>query len=334
MPQNKDFTVRIEIIDECLRNRSKKWTLQMIIDTVNYKLEERYGKTIGKRTIQDDIKYLIEQKHAPIEKIKAGTATYFFYSDADYSIRNLLIKSEEIDYLNDAINILRQVNDFKILRDVDDIILKLQNTVETSYGSNEPIIHFEKHTISIGTHFIDDIYSAIKFKTPIRVTYQSFRAETSKVCIVHPYLLKEYRNRWFLIGRQGNNTSVTNYALDRIKEIKNSNEIFIENDLFNNDTYFNNLIGVTFPQGQNIEIIDLKISANQVPYIRTKPIHHTQQILREYKNGSLLIRLSLICNYELRSVLLGYGCDLQVLRPIFLRNEIINIFDQGLKLYK
>ncbi len=94
------------------------------------------------------------------------------------------------------------------------------------------------------------------------------------------------------------------------------------------------MIGVTFPLEQNIETIDLKISANQAPYIKTKPIHHTQQIVREYKNGSLLIRLFLICNYELRSVLLGYGCDLQVLCPLFLRNEIKNIFDQGIKLYK
>ena len=67
MPDNKNFACRIEIIDECLRNRFRKWTLQNLIDAVNDKLMERYGKTAGKRTIQDDLKFMKEEKVAPIE---------------------------------------------------------------------------------------------------------------------------------------------------------------------------------------------------------------------------------------------------------------------------
>jgi predicted DNA-binding transcriptional regulator YafY len=67
--------------------------------------------------------------------------------------------------------------------------------------------------------------------------------------IVHPYLLKEFRNRWFLLGREGDATRVTNYALDRIKKIKPSNEQYLDNDLFNAFQYFNHLIGVSVPEG-------------------------------------------------------------------------------------
>ena len=334
MPENKDFALRIEIIDECLRNRYRRWTLQDLIDTVNEKLNERYGKSASKRTIQDDLKHLKEEKLAPIIKKKIGAITYFSYSDPNYSIKNLPINDEEISFLKDAIYMLRQVNNFKILQDVDEIVSKLQNTVNTNIEGSSSIIQFEKHILLKGTDFIDDLFVAIKEKTPLRISYQSFKAEKPEQFIVHPYLLKEYRNRWFLIGRIGNGESITIFALDRIQEIKNSNTSFIHNDIFNTETYFNNLVGVTFPEGEQIQSIEIRISARQAPYIRTKPIHQTQEILKDFKNGDILIRLWVINNYELRSVLLGFGCDIEVIKPISLRENMQDVLLQAVKKYQ
>jgi predicted DNA-binding transcriptional regulator YafY len=334
MPQNKDFALRIEILDECLRNRYRKWTLQDLINSVNEKLTERYGKTAGKRTIQDDLRYLKEDKQAPIEKIKDGAKTYFLYADINYSIKNLPIKDEEINFLTDAINILRQVNDFKILGDVDEIVNKLQNTVKTNIEGGPTIIQFEKHTKAAGTEYIDDIFSAIKEKISLKITYQSFKADKPEQCVFQPYLLKEYRNRWFLIGRKGNAEAITNLALDRIKNLKPSDREYVANNLFDAETYFNNLIGVTIPDGELVQSIEIKVTSGQVPYIKTKPIHHTQEIIKEYKNGDIIVKLWLINNYELRSVLLSYGCDIEVINPESLRKEMKEIFSQGNNCYK
>lgn len=334
MPQNKDFALRIEILDECLRNTFRKWTLQNLIDTVNEKLLERYGKTVGKKTIQDALKFMKEEKEAPIEKKKNGAITYFYYSDPNYSIKNLPIENEEIAFLKDAIHILRQVNDFKILGDVDAIINKLENTVQTNVEGGASIVQFEKHTTALGTEYIDKLFDAIKCKMALRITYKAFKAENSEECLFHPYLLKEYRNRWFVIGRKENNEVATILALDRIKEIKNSDIEYVKNDLFDSETYFHNLIGVSIPIGEKIQPIEIKVSSTQAPYIRTKPIHHTQEIVKEYKNGNILIRLWLISNYELRSTLLGYGKDIEVVKPIILRKEMKEIFSEGSSLYK
>lgn len=83
-------------------------------------------------------------------------------------------------------------------------------------------MQFEKHTTALGTGYIDKIFDAIKGKTALRITYQSFKALVPEQCVFHPYLLKEYRNRWFVIGRKENTASVTILALDRIREVKNS----------------------------------------------------------------------------------------------------------------
>lgn len=334
MPKNKDFALRTELIDECLRNSLRKWTLEKIVAEVNLKLNERYNKTTSKHTIQNDIKYLIEEKNAPIARKREGNVTYFYYLDKNFSIKNLPIQEEEVILLKDAINILGQVSEFQIVNDVKEIILKLQNTVSLENVKNPSIIQFEKQDISVGVEYIDDIFTAIKEKIALRISYQSFKAGNAEEYIFHPYLLKEYRNRWFVIGRRDNLDKPTNLALDRIKKIKNSTEKYLENDLFNPDVYFNNLVGVTFPEGAQIETIELKIAAGQVPYIKTKPIHHTQTVIKEYKNGNIVIELHLIINYEFRSVLLSYGCDITVIKPLELREQVKDIFARGSDCYK
>lgn len=334
MPKNKDFALRIELIDECLRNNFRKWTLEKLVAEVNEKLKERYNKTASKHTVQNDIKYLIEDKNAPIAKKREGNTTYFYYLDKNFSIKNLPIQEEEVTLLKDAISILSQVSEFQIVDDVKKIILKLQNTVSSETVKNPSIIQFEKQGISVGIEYIDGFFTAIKEKIALRILYQSFKAENAEEYVFHPYLLKEYRNRWFVIGRKNNLDMPTNLALDRIKKIKNSREEYIENDLFNPDVYFNNLIGVTFPEGATIETIELKIAADQAPYIKTKPIHHTQSVIKEESNGEIIIELQLIINYELRSLLLSYGCDITVIKPLQLREQIKDIFEKGTSCYK
>lgn len=333
MPQNKDFALRIDIIDECLCNRYKKWVLQDLIDAVNEKLKERYGKKASKRTIQDDLKYLKEVKGAPIEKIKDGFKTYFLYGETDFSIKKLPVKHEDVQLLNDAIFVLRQVTDIKVFQEVDEVLNKLQNTVKATIENAPSIIQMEKHTIAAGTGYIESLFTAIKEKLPLRISYKSFKADKEEQYLFHPYLLKEYRNRWFVVGRKDNAQLITNLALDRIKGIKNSNEPFIENNLFNPDDFFNDLIGVSLPHGELAQPIELKVTSNQAPYIKTKPIHHTQEIIKEYKNGDILIRLWLIINYEFRAVLLSYGSDIEVMKPLSLREDLKKIFQNAVLKY-
>lgn len=333
MPINKDFALRLELLDECLRNSMHKWTLQDLIDKVNDKLSSDYGKQISKRTIQDDIKHLRDEKNAPIVTKKEGAQTYFKYSDRNFSIKNLPIQEEEVIMLKDAIGILNQVSNFKILDDVGAIINKLQNTVNTNVENRQCFIQFEKHTTANGTEYIDSIFSAIKERLTLRITYQSFKADKATECTFHPYLLKEYRNRWFVIGRKEKSQAATNLALDRIKQIKNSKEDYIVNDLFDPESYFNDLIGVTFPENVEIQTVVLKVSSSQAKYVLTKPIHHSQMVTKEYKNGDVQVELRLIENYELQSVLLGYGPKIEVIKPVSLRKKMKSSFEEGAGLY-
>lgn len=333
MPKNKDFARRLEILDECLRNHLKKWSLEALLEQVNIKLNDRYGKKTSKRTLQADLKYLQDERDAPIAKRRDGQQTYFYYSNRQFSIRNLPINDEELGFLKDALNILRQVNDFSIIGEIQAVITKIENTISTHTDGNTAIIQFENHTIASGVNYIDDLYQAIKAGIAIKLSYQPFNKE-SVIRICHPYLLKEYRNRWFLIGQTDNRNELTVFALDRIRSLKATNIPYKANNSFKPETYFNNMIGVTMPESATPEIIEIKVSPASSPYILTKPIHNCQEILNEYENGGILIRLKLIINFELVSVLLSYGNGIEILKPRLLRDLLQEKLNQAADLYK
>lgn len=333
MPKNKDFFHRIAIIDECLRRRDKKWYVDELLDSVNDRLLLDYGKSISVRTLKYDLDYLLKEKDAPIEKIRDGNRVLIRYSNVNFSIKNIPLHDEELVLLKDAVNILRQISELSIIHDIDSIVSKLENTIVAGQQSNHSIVQFEKHTFSTGSAYIDDIFTAIKAGISLEIDYQPFNKEEPYYWTIHPYLLKEYRNRWFLIGRFSNMQNLVTIALDRIKKIKPSPEEYISNDLFDSENFFNNLIGITLPEGESVSDIIINVKPKQAPYILTKPIHFSQKVLNTNEDGGIQINLQLINNYELRSVLLSYGADLEVVKPQKLREQMKEAFESGVQLY-
>lgn len=329
MPSNKNFSRRIELLDSLLSYG--KWTFSELMSRLNDKLIE-FNISVSRRTIFQDLNFLEFEKSAPLHR--ATKSNPYYYYKEKFSLKNLPIDQEEVEYLRDAIKILKQVNSFNILTDVEAILQKLENKIETNIPDRNSIIQFEQQETTAGNEHIENLFTAIKNKNVIKLTYQPFNSNDPKESLEHPYLIKEFRNRWFLFGRIDKQISHTTFALDRIKKIRNATTNYCENDIFNSDTFFNSLIGVTFPNGEQEQKIKIKISKDLAPYIKTKPIHKSQDILREYKNGEVVIQLSLINNYELRSTLLGYGAGMEILTPDILREQMKSIFESATKVYK
>ena len=334
MPLNKAFALRIQIIDDCLRRRQRTWSMEDLLDEVNNKLSGQSGKVVSIRTIYGDVKAMTLEMDAPIESFKQGSKTCYRYTDPNYSIRKLPVQQEDIQTLRDAIELLTQVKGFPIADELRGVVERLENTVSTNIEGRHGIIQFEHHVRAAGTERLQDLFEAIKGKTVLRIHYQPFGKEVREH-IIHPYLLKEFRNRWFLLGRIDGHPFVTNLALDRMQKVKPIlRHVYIENDVFDPDAYFDNLIGVTWPEGAQPETINLRVSAAIYPYIQTKPIHHSQTVVREFRDGSRRIRLSLVNNYELRMALMSMGPGVVVEKPKGLRKTMAEIYKDGLRQYE
>ncbi len=167
---------------------------------------------------------------------------------------------------------------------------------------------------------------------PIDLQYRTYAGNETK-SIVHPYHLKQFNNRWFLIGLQEgtNDNYITNKALDRIVTFSRANVPFIPNNNIDFNEYFKDVLGVTIPSPEvKIENIILKFDEDRFPYVVTKPIHHSQIILSK---DDRTVQISVRPNPELEAHILFYGDQVEVIKPQWLRERIIEKIKNNLNKY-
>lgn len=317
MAETRKPNERAEILDQLLAHG--RWTGPELLKRLNEKLEDLDERPINSRTFKRDLNYL-ESKGAPLHRPKKGDMTYYY--EENFSLKNIPLDGDEIGALKQAISILRRVENFQMMNELDVIIGKLENRIHTNAPDSQAIVQFEDHTQAKGSEWFNDLFDAVREQTVLEVTYQSYRHKEPKVYTVHCYLLKEYRNRWWLLGRDGSAARILTLGLDRIKKIKISKEKFLVNDLFDPETYFDKVIGVSIDYEGKSEDILLKVFPKCVQHVESKPIHKYQEEIRREKDGSLIIKLTLMVNYELKATILGFGDGVEVLEPASLRDEI------------
>jgi predicted DNA-binding transcriptional regulator YafY len=213
------------------------------------------------------------------------------------------------------------------------MIQRLEDKVSAAKSKGKSIVHLETNEGLRGIEFIDEVYQSIKKKQVIELTYQSFKARTPNVFNFHAYLLKEYRNRWFVLGRKSSKEPLVTLALDRIKEMKTlPSPAYIENSEFDADEYYKDVIGVTVNEGNRPQLVHLAIDRSNAPYVITKPLHHTQKIVDKSSDG-IEVTIEVILNYELEREILGFGDSITVLKPQRLRERIEKKLEVALRKY-
>lgn len=138
-----------------------------------------------------------------------------------------------------------------------------------------------------------------------------------------PYLLKEYRNRWFLICKSKKGKTLITLALDRIVDLAEmAKQGYIAYEGIDFERYYADAIGVTKSERDRGHRVILQVDSYNAPYVLTKPIHASQQLLKTEEDGSILIRLDVVLNFELEREILGFGECIKVLAPKILRDKI------------
>ncbi|MCG2612921.1 WYL domain-containing protein [Terrimonas sp. NA20] len=324
MSANKLALIRYKTIDECLRNRYRKWTLEGLIEKVGAVLYEYEGISSGvsRRTIQADIQTMRSDKlgyNAPIIVLEKK---FYQYEDPSYSITNAPINDADVEKMKEIVGVLKQFNGFNYFEEMSEMIARLENNLYRSTKQHRNCIQFEDNKLLKGLSHINPLYQAILKKTALLVEYKSFKAKQSQQQIVYPYLLKEYRNRWFLIAQLKNQTQLQIMALDRIIEFQElGKELFVEYGGVDFERYFSDLIGVTKSHADRAHKVLLWVDERNAPYVLTKPIHHSQKVEKELEDG-VIIRIDVVMNFELEREILGFGECMKVIYPRILAGRI------------
>lgn len=335
MPVNRNALIRYRTIDNCLRNRQRRWTLEDLIDACSDALYEYEGidKGVSRRSVQMDIQMMRSEKlgyNAPIVVLENK---YYTYEDPGYSITNIPITEQDLGKLTEVVGILRQFKGFSHFQELSGMVQRLENKIHAAKTNQEPVIDFEKNENLKGLEHIETLYQAIIRKCTVKINYQSFKAREANVFHFHPYYLKEYRNRWFVIGVKKRDQPIMNLALDRIINIEDCDIKYVPRKDFELSTHLNDVIGVTVNQNAPPERVLLLADRQTAPYISTKPLHHSQREVETNREG-VLFSLNVQLNYELEKEILGFGDRVKVVAPERLRRRIKEILEHALDQYQ
>lgn len=336
MSQNKNALIRYKTIDKCLQNQYRQWTLEDLTEACSETLSEYEGKenTVSKRTTQLDIQLMRSEKLGYNAPIVVYDKKYYKYEYEAYSITDIPLTETDINVLTETVFMLKQFKDFSLFSDVSDILQRLEDKIYAEKSHTQPVIYLDKNDNLKGLHFLDVLYQAIVKKIVVVITYKSFKSTVEQQFIYHPFILKEFNNRWFLVGRKKNNRSISNLALDRIIAVDFDFSLPFPEEIFDAEYFYKDVIGVTVNEGLRAEKIKLWIDAENAPYVITKPLHASQVTAQQNEDGSIIIDIKLRINYELERLILGFGSGINVLEPNYLRRRIKGKLNATLKHYE
>lgn len=187
--------------------------------------------------------------------------------------------------------------------------------------------------IPSGERFLTTIIESIRDGRKLRVTHQGFGKTEPTTFLLAPYCLKVFKQRWYVLAEsEYPDHRLLIYGLDRFSAVEQTEEKYKIPADFDAETYFSHLYGVSGLQGEP-QLIHIKVTASQAPYLRTLPIHFTQKEIEQNADFSIF-EYYLIPNYEFKQELLSRGANAEVLSPKDLREEMKEEVKKMNKLYK
>jgi len=335
MPKNKNASVRYDVIDRCLTNKLHKFpTLAYLAQ----KCSERVGVDIEEKTIEKDLYDMRNSAalayYAPIAYNRQNRG--YHYTEQGFSIRQLPLSDEEWEALRYAANQLNQYKDIPIFANFKSAIERINTRfdigLDISEAALEQFVQYEKSVANVGYNWLADIYSAIKNSFILQFEYENVYRKEIKSYSIIPYLLKEIRNRWYLIGWSDTKSQYLTFALDRIIVLRVTTIKQKKRSDFNHEHFFKNSIGI-MEGGDKPEIVKMTINAPFSRLVELEPLHHSQRVLKASKN-SIQLEITVDINLELCYKILSFGPNCIVEKPLSLVKELKRLLGETSKNYR
>ena len=333
MATNKNAQLRYQVLDRCFSDFGHYYTFDNLRQEVNEVLNEMYATEVSVRQLRDDIAFMRDSDgfNAPIEVYPyEGNSRYYRYSDRHFSIFKNELSVKEVETLRSTIEMLRRFRGIQGNGWLEEVISNLECRFGVK-GSTENIVSFEQNEKLQGLDHLSTLIDATATHHPLRIFYRPFHRDPYW-CIVHPYHLKQYNNRWFLFcHEEGRKPFISNKALDRIVTIEPSSVKYIPNTEVDFSSYFKEIIGVSVPDSNvPLEDVVMRFDPKRFPYVVNKPLHPSQEIIDE---ESCTLKIKVRYTKELEAKILFYGSQVEVLQPAHLRQRIAAEMEHGLEKY-
>ncbi len=208
--------------------------------------------------------------------------------------------------------------------------LSVSTLLQANLGMKDRILLEE---IPEGKEYLPVIIEAMKENVQLLMTYQSYWRDEEHTFEVEPYCLKLFRQRWYLVARSAYYNKVLIYALDRVRQLQATEVRFTYPKDFQPDEYFDGCFGIIAGDGTKVETVRLKASAGQANYLRSLPLHPSQEET-ERNDAFSIFTLRIRPTFDFIQELLRQGEGVEVLSPVWLRKEVAGMVERMWSKYK
>ena len=186
--------------------------------------------------------------------------------------------------------------------------------------------------IPAGKQYLQPIINAMKQGHKLQMTYHKFGQQESYTITIEPYAIKVFKQRWYLLAKNPKREAPTVYALDRVKQLMETEETFQFPEDFNTEAFFRDCYGVMNTDDKAQRIV-IRANAPYMNYVRTLPLHHSQKEIKttdQYADFEFYLKPT----FDFRQELLAQGHDVEVLLPTQLREEMKEMLEKMLSRYQ
>jgi predicted DNA-binding transcriptional regulator YafY len=212
-------------------------------------------------------------------------------------------------------------------------LIRLQNEtemVQQSLRDEHEYISFEHQDEWSNIQWVEPLLDAIKHRKIVELNHFTFSREQTLPRHVEPYLLKEYQNRWYLLGIN-EEREIRTYGLDRITNVVVTTTTFTPQKDFDPHIHYAHIIGLNH-DGSRSEEVMLSADPLTAKYMKSLKWHVSQEVVSENEE-EVVFRMYVQPNFELKQKILSYGGNVRVVSPKNLVTEIKNELKKTLKRY-
>jgi len=266
------------------------------------------GKDLPKRTFDNWCNAIEDIFDIDIENEQGGDYRYYIKDEREFR------RDERRIWLFNTFNVINALGDCQRIK--DRILLEY---------------------VPSGEQHLQPITEAMKEGRVLNITYQSYWNEEENDFDVQPYCVKLFKQRWYMVARSTDPYYYKKgpfiYSLDRIRSLRTKDETFKMPEDWSAEEFFKGCFGIIVEQKVKVQPVKLKVSAGQANYIRDLKLHKSQEEIERNEEYSIF-RYRLRPSFDFIQELLWNGSDMEVLEPLWLRDEVAKIVEQMWKKYK
>ena len=172
-----------------------------------------------------------------------------------------------------------------------------------------------------GRNFLEDIIKAMRDNHAIVISYYSYNTEKYYEFEIHPYFVKAFKKRWYVIAYSPGTDDIRCYALDRMEDVTISEEVFKMPEDLDPVEYFKDCFGIINNKDSEVQKVVLKVDAFQSNYIRNLPLHESQKEAERTEEYSIF-EYHMKPEFDFEQEIFSNMDTMEVLEPQWLREEV------------